>query len=101
LSPKGENTEDSPLGSLFCKVFLTGSGAMRGILKYLSSQNGRTARFLTGAVLISAGLFVSPIMIVVGLLPFFAAIFDVCLFAPFFKLPFEGEKLRDELSDKR
>jgi hypothetical protein len=69
---------------------------MKNIFKYLSSTNGRTVRFISGAIIVSAGLFVSPVLIVLGLLPLFAAIFDVCIFAPLFKLPFEGEKLRDQ-----
>ena len=71
---------------------------MINVLKYLSSSDGRTMRFLGGAVLMSAGLFVSPILVVIGLLPFLASIMDFCVLAPFFKLPFEGEKLRDTLS---
>jgi hypothetical protein len=68
---------------------------MKNIFRYLSATNGRTARFILGAVIVSAGLFVSPTMVIIGLLPLFAATFDVCIFAPLFKLPFEGEKLRD------
>jgi len=71
---------------------------MNNVFKYLSSTNGRTTRFISGAVMVSAGLFVSPTLVVIGFLPLFAAIFDVCIFAPLFKLPFEGEKLRDLLS---
>jgi hypothetical protein len=71
---------------------------MNKMLKYLSSTNGRTARFIGGAIISAAGLFISPILVVIGFLPLFAAIFDVCVIAPFFKLPFEGEKLRDALS---
>jgi len=70
---------------------------MKNILKYVSSRNGRTVRFLIGSVIVAMGLFVSPILLVVGLLPLFAAIFDVCVLAPLFKFPFEGEKLRDAL----
>lgn len=73
---------------------------MMGILKYLSSKDGRTIRFIASAVIIAAGLFVSPLLVIVGLTPFLAAIFDVCVLAPIFKLPFEGEKLRDALSKK-
>lgn len=64
----------------------------------MSSESGRTARFIGGAVVSAAGLFISPIMVAVGLIPLFAAIFDVYVLAPFFKLPFEGEKLRNALS---
>jgi len=70
---------------------------MKKMFIYMASSNGRTSKFIAGAVIVSAGLFVSPIMIIVGLIPLFAAVFDVCVLAPFFKLPFEGEKLRDEL----
>lgn len=70
------------------------------ILKYLSSGDGRTVRFLAGAVLMSSGLFISPVLVIVGLLPFLAASLDFCVIASFFKLPVEGEKLRDVLSRK-
>lgn len=70
------------------------------IIKRLSSRDGRTLRFLSGAFITSAGLFVSPLMVVVGLLPLFTAVFDVCVLAPIFKLPFEGESLRGELEKK-
>jgi len=71
---------------------------MRNLFKYLSSSNGRTIRFIGGSLISSVGLFISPILVVIGLLPFFAAVFDLCFLAPFFKLPLEGEKLRDLLS---
>ncbi len=70
---------------------------MKKILKYMASGDGRTVRFLGGSLITAMGLFVSPVLVVIGLLPFFTALFDVCLLAPMFKLPFEGEKLRDEL----
>ena len=71
---------------------------MINLLKYLASGNGRTARFIGGSVISAAGLFVSPALIAIGLLPLFTSIFDVCVLAPFLKLPFEGEKLREALS---
>lgn len=70
---------------------------MKKIFTYLSSANGRTARFIGGSIISAIGLFVSPVLVAIGLLPLFAAVFDFCIFAPFFKLPFEGEKLREVL----
>lgn len=71
---------------------------MKKVFIFLSSSNGRTARFITGSVISAVGLFTSPLLVAVGLVPFLAAIFDFCVFAPLFKLPFEGKKLREALN---
>ena len=73
---------------------------MKKIFRYLSSTNGRNVKFISGAIISAAGLFVSPLLVIIGLLPLIASIFDFCVFAPLFKLPFEGEKLREALKDK-
>lgn len=70
---------------------------MRKIIKNISSTGGRNAKFIGGAIISSAGLFISPILVVVGILPLLTAIFDLCIIAPIFGLPPEGEKLREIL----
>ena len=70
------------------------------LIKYLSSTDGRNIKFIGGAIIAAAGLFVSPVLVIIGLLPLFAAVFDFCIIASLFKLPFEGERLRDILKDK-
>lgn len=70
------------------------------IIKYLSSKNGNTAKFIFGSVVSASGLFISPVLVVIGLIPLLTAWFDVCLVAPIFKLPFEGEELRNKYQEK-
>ena len=70
------------------------------IITYLSSTDGRNVKFISGAIIAAAGLFVSPLLVTIGLIPVFAAVFDLCIFAPFLKLPFEGDKLRNALKEK-
>jgi hypothetical protein len=50
---------------------------MKKIFGFLSSTSGRTAKFMLGALIVSAGLFTSPTLVVIGLLPLSAAFFDV------------------------
>jgi hypothetical membrane protein len=62
-------------------------------------------RIVTGLILIAAGLWgVSgiggSILIIVGLVPLLAGVFDRCVFAPLFGLPFVGSNLRSALDDK-
>ena len=81
---------------------------MKSLFKFLASRNGRIIRIVVGAILVLLGLFVdfNPggtgigavgiILIIVGLIPLLAGIFDVCVFAPLFGRPFSGKKLRAE-----
>jgi hypothetical protein len=75
---------------------------MKGTMKFLASRNGRIVRIVVGAALVILGIFGLPnslnwlgiILIIVGLVPLLAGIFDVCVFAPLFKLPLSGKKIR-------
>jgi hypothetical protein len=77
---------------------------MKGTMKFLASRNGRIVRIVVGAALVLVGVFAFPktdqfnwamlILIIVGLVPLLAGIFDKCVFAPLFGLPFDGKKLR-------
>jgi hypothetical protein len=72
---------------------------MKGTMKFLASTNGRIVRGVVGAALVILGIFIDPtwlgiVLVVVGLVPLLAAIFDKCVFAPLFGLPFDGKKLR-------
>jgi hypothetical protein len=72
---------------------------MKSTMKFLASGNGRIVRGVVGAALIILGIFINPtwlgvVLVVVGLVPLLAAIFDKCVFAPLFGLPFDGKKLR-------
>ena len=73
---------------------------MKGTMKFLASGNGRIIRIVVGAALVALGFFgvanevVGWILIIIGLVPLLAGIFDKCVFAPLFGLPFDGKKLR-------
>lgn len=74
-----------------------------GFASFMASAIGRWSRIIVGLALITGGLLlafqagnmvVGVIMTVVGLLPFLAGVFDVCIFAPLFGAPFSGPKIR-------
>ena len=72
---------------------------MKAFFGFLGSMTGRIVRAVAGIVLIVIGLFLVKgtggwILAIVGLLPLAAGVFDVCLFAPLFGLPFAGPALR-------
>ncbi len=73
---------------------------MNPFISWMASSAGRITRIVAGLVLIALGFFVvnntvvGIILIVVGLVPLLAGIFDFCVFAPLFKNPFSGKKIR-------
>lgn len=72
---------------------------MEGFVKFMASSNGRIARGVVGLILIALGLFATTgtaqiILIIVGLVPLAAGVFDFCLFAPLGGLPFSGKDIR-------
>ena len=73
---------------------------MNPFVKFMASRNGRITRIVAGAVLILLGFFVvdntttGVILMVVGLVPLLAGIFDFCLLAPLFGAPMSGAKIR-------
>lgn len=79
---------------------------MKGLFAFLASSTGRWVRIVAGVVLILLALFVTTgtwswVLGIVGLVPLLAGIFDRCVFAPLFGLPFGGEELRRALSGKK
>lgn len=69
------------------------------LVKFASSQAGRTARALAGLLLIALGLLLIQgtlgfLVAVVGLVPLAAGLFDVCLAAPLFRAPLKGNQVR-------
>jgi hypothetical protein len=73
---------------------------MKGLFSFLASSIGRGVRVVAGAILILVGLFVVNglwvwVLTIIGLVPLLAGLFDVCVFAPLFKLPFGGAALRE------
>ena len=73
---------------------------MNPFVKFMASPAGRITRIIAGIVLIVLGFFVvnnsvvGAILIVVGLVPLVAGIFDFCVFAPLFGAPMSGLKIR-------
>ena len=75
---------------------------MKAVFRFLASSAGRVVRAVAGLVLIVVGLAVVGgaigwILAIVGLVPLLAGVFDRCLFAPLFGLPFAGPSLRKAL----
>ncbi len=72
---------------------------MNPLIGFLASANGRLIRVAAGLVLIAWGLFglhgaIGTIIAVIGVVPFVAGLFDFCVFAPLFRLPLSGPKIR-------
>lgn len=81
---------------------------MDSLFSFLASQTGRFARGIVGIVLIAIGLLLVNgdtswgwILVVIGLVPLAAGVFDFCLAAPLFGKPFKGADLRAALSRKK
>ncbi|GAC1436957.1 MAG: hypothetical protein NVSMB65_11070 [Chloroflexota bacterium] len=73
------------------------------IMRFLVSGAGRGLRIVAGLVLIGVGLAVlrgpgGVVLALVGLVPLAAGVFDVCILAPLFGLPFVGPAVRARIS---
>jgi hypothetical protein len=78
---------------------------MNGFFRFMASSTGRTVRVVAGLVLILVGFLLVQgiwgwVLAVVGLIPLAAGLFDRCVFAPLFGLPFWGPGLRRAMQDK-
>lgn len=78
---------------------------MNAFFRFIASTTGRLIRIIAGVVLIVIGLWlvqgaVGWVLAIVGLVPLLAGIFDRCVFAPLFGLPFDGPRLRQVLGEK-
>ena len=72
---------------------------MNPFVSFMASKNGRITRIVLGAVLILLGFFVleataGMVVILIGLVPLLAGIFDFCVAAPLFGAPMSGPKIR-------
>ena len=72
---------------------------MYPVFSFLASGNGRLLRIVAGLFLIGLGLFglSAPggiVVAVIGAVPFFAGLFDVCVFSPLFGHAFSGKAIR-------
>jgi hypothetical protein len=75
---------------------------MKGFFRFIASPTGRGIRIVAGLALILIGLLAIGdiwgwILAIVGLVPLLAGLFDRCVFAPLFGLPFLGPRLRQAL----
>jgi hypothetical protein len=75
---------------------------MKALFTFLASQTGRIVRIVAGLALILVGWLALQgaagwIVAIVGLVPLLAGLFDRCVFAPLFGLPFVGPSLRSTL----
>jgi hypothetical protein len=72
---------------------------LMGFVKFMVTGAGRAVRVVAGIALIAIGLLLvggtgGIILAVVGVLPLAAGLFDFCVFAPLFGLPFMGQQVR-------
>jgi len=77
---------------------------MKGFFRFIASPTGRVVRVVAGLVLIVVGIWLVQgvgrwILTIVGLVPLAAGVFDWCVFAPLFRLPFIGPSLRRALEE--
>jgi hypothetical protein len=68
-----------------------------GFIKFMAGPLGRGLRIAAGLALmligaLYAGHTAGIVLAVVGLVPLFAGLFNICLFAPLFGAPFNGRE---------
>lgn len=70
------------------------------LAKFMASSTGRIVRIVAGLILMALGIWVVDstlwqwVLIIVGLVPIAAGLFDFCLLAALFGAPLSGEELR-------
>jgi len=79
---------------------------MNAFFRFIASPTGRGIRIIAGIALIVIGLGLAQgtvgwILAIVGLVPLGAGVFDKCVFAPLFGLPFAGPSLRKAVEQRR
>jgi hypothetical protein len=79
-----------------------GDFKMNALFQFLASGAGRIVRIVAGVLLMAIGLLwvqgtAGWVLVIVGLVPLLAGAFDKCVFAPLFKLPFDGAQLRKKV----
>jgi hypothetical protein len=72
---------------------------MNPFVKFLASSAGRTIRSVAGLALILWGLMgiggtTGLVIVIIGLVPLLAGLFDFCVFAPLFGAPLSGPRIR-------
>ena len=65
-------------------------------IEFMASTTGRAVRAIAGITLALWGIFGSiTALTVIGAIVFAAGAFDFCIFAPLFKMPLSGKKIRN------
>lgn len=70
------------------------------LAKFMASPTGRLVRIVAGLILIALGIWVVEstlwqwVLIIVGLIPIAAGLFDFCLLSPLFGGPLAGKEIR-------
>ncbi|MBN2115936.1 MAG: DUF2892 domain-containing protein [Anaerolineales bacterium] len=72
---------------------------MNPFIKFMASTAGRVTRVVAGVALVLWGLMgldggTGILVIVIGLVPLLAGLFDFCVFAPLFGAPLSGPRIR-------
>lgn len=72
---------------------------MNAFIQFMASNNGRILRIVAGIILIVIGIVALQqtariIVVIVGLIPLLAGVFDFCVFAPLAGLPIQGPEIR-------
>ena len=72
---------------------------MNPFIKFMASTAGRVTRIVAGVALVLWGLMgldggTGILVIVIGLVPLLAGLFDFCVFAPLFGAPLSGPRIR-------
>ena len=72
---------------------------MNPFVKFMASTAGRLTRIVAGIALVLWGLFglggaTGIVVLVIGLIPLLAGLFDFCVFAPLFGAPMSGPQIR-------
>ena len=68
------------------------------VVSFMASTAGRVTRVTVGLVMIVIGAIIGGggwILAAIGLVPFLAGAFDVCVLGPVLKRPFRGAEIRD------
>jgi hypothetical protein len=78
--------------------------SMNAFFRFIASPAGRVIRVVAGLALILIGWLAVQgiggwILAIIGLVPLAAGLFDRCVFAPLFGLPFVGPRLREAVQD--
>lgn len=72
---------------------------MNPFVRFMASTTGRIVRIAAGLALIAWGLLgltgaTGVIVAIIGLVPLIAGAVDICVFAPLFRNPVSGRKIR-------